>query len=257
MRVHESGPETGETILFLHGAGASVEMWKAHVRHFARCHGLLPDFPGFGDAAGEPWVSLDQTTGEVAELVRTRAAGGRAHVVGVSLGGIVAIKLLAEAPELIDHAVVDGASVLPLRHLALAKLGLRLMRPIVKTDLVTGIIARRLALPEAGIADFRNDYRRMSAAAFVAAFTEALDFHQPQGLARVECPALFVAGEREPGSTLASNRLLARTMPQAAACIVPGKWHGWVAGEPLLHCRMVEAWITDRPLPAELATGDP
>ncbi len=30
MRVHESGPKAGETILFLHGAGASAEMWKAH-----------------------------------------------------------------------------------------------------------------------------------------------------------------------------------------------------------------------------------
>ncbi len=93
----------------------------------------MPDFPGFGDAAGEPWVSLDQTTGEVAELVRTRAAGGRAHVVVVSLGGIVAIN--ASSPrrrELIEHAV--GRRRQRACRFAISpwpKLGLQLMRPIV------------------------------------------------------------------------------------------------------------------------------
>ena len=255
MHIHESGPEAAETIVFLHGAGASVTMWTAHVRHFARYHGLLPEFPGFGDSAGEPWVSLDETTAAVANLIRERAKDGRAHVVGVSLGGIVAIKLIAEAPELVDHAVIDGASVLPLRHLTLARLGLRLLEPVVKTDLVTGVIARSLGLPEAAMDDFRSNYRRMSAASYVAAFAEALDFRQPPGLERAACPTLLVAGGREPPSTLASNRLLARTMQHATARIAPGKWHGWIAAARELHCRMVEAWITGRPLPAELTDG--
>jgi len=256
MHVHESGPEAGETIVFLHGAGASATMWSAHMRHFAQYHCLVPDLPGFGDSAGEPWVSLDETTAAVANLIRKRARDGRAHVVGVSLGGIVVIKLIAEAAELVDHAVIDGASVLPLRHLTLAKLGLRLLEPVVKTDLVSGIIARSLGLPEAAIADFRTNYRRMSAASYVAAFVEALDFRQPPGLERAVCPTLLVAGSREPLSTLASNRLLARTMQHATARVVPGKWHGWISAERELHCRMVEAWITDRPLPAELTDGD-
>jgi hypothetical protein len=35
---------------------------------------------------------------------------------------------------------------------------------------------------------------------------------------------------------------------------VPRVHHGWIANDPGLHCRMVEAWINDRPLPAGLMT---
>jgi len=46
--------------------------------------------------------------------------------------------------------------------------------------------------------------------------------------------------------------MLAAAMPHAMARTVPGRHHGWIAADPLLHCRMVEAWINDAPLPAAL-----
>src|SRR3954466_13167520 len=143
MHVHESGPANAASIVFLHGSGANADMWAHHAEYFADYHCLIPQFPGFGRSAGEPWVSLAATTGEVAALIRDRA-NGRAHVIGISLGGVIAMKLLAEQPGLVDHAVVDGAGVLPFPALPLIKLGLRSVRPFIKTDIVTSAIARAL-----------------------------------------------------------------------------------------------------------------
>jgi hypothetical protein len=42
-------------------------------------------------------------------------------------------------------------------------------------------------------------------------------------------------------------------MPDAHARFAPGRGHGWLAGAPELHVRMVQAWISGQELPAELA----
>jgi pimeloyl-ACP methyl ester carboxylesterase len=256
MRVHETGPAGAPIIVFLHGVAASAGMWEAHIHHFAGYRCLRPDFPGFGDSANEPWVSIEDAAAGTADLIRARA-GGPAHVVGLSLGGMVAMQLLADAPQLVDHAVIDGASVLPIRGASLAKLAIRLSPPIIKSDLAIATVARSIGVPKQHRAGITRDYRRMSSAAFVAAFTDALDFRQPPRLASAPCKTLFVCGSREPAATRTSQRHLAYAMPNATAAVVPGRWHSWIAGEARLHCRMVEAWINDRPLPPELATTGP
>ncbi len=251
MHVHESGPDGAESIVFLHGVASSARMWRPHLRAFTRYRCLRPDFPGFGDSTHEPWTSIERIAAEVTEIVRTHA-NGPVHLVGMSLGGIVGMKIIADAPELVDRAVIDGASVLPVPALAFAKLGVRLSSFVIKSEPVVRMVAHRIGLSAAEIPAFRNDYRRMSSAAFAEAFAQALDFREPPGLFAAPCPTLFVAGGHEPPSTLASNRYLAGAMPNAQAFVLPRRWHGWVAGEPDLHVQMVEAWIAGRPLPPEL-----
>ena len=252
MRVHESGPADATSIVFLHGVAASARMWDTHAEYFSTYHCLMPDFPGFGGSAGERWPTVARVSAEVAEIIHGRA-NGRAHVVGMSLGGIVAMSLMASTPQLIDHAIVDGAGVLPVPGLPLVKLVLRLSPLVIKSDLAINLVASSIGVPKDSRGGIRRDYRRMSSRAFAAAFVQALDFREPPGLVAVDRPTLFVAGSREPTTTRASQRQLARTMPNAVAALVPRRWHSWIAGEPELHCRMVDAWINDRPLPEELA----
>lgn len=42
------------------------------------------------------------------------------------------------------------------------------------------------------------------------------------------------------------------SMPNAANYIAPRMGHGWLAEAPDLHCRMVQAWLHNEPLPEEL-----
>ncbi len=41
-------------------------------------------------------------------------------------------------------------------------------------------------------------------------------------------------------------------MPNAPNYIAPRLGHGWLAEAPDLHCRMVQAWLHNEPLPEEL-----
>lgn len=253
MFIHASGPADAPAILFLHGNGVNGMMWKAHMQRLAGYHCLAPDLPGFGRSREQAWVSLDATARQLVEVVCTRAANAKAHVVGLSLGGSTAIKLLSMAPDRIDHAIVDGAGVLPLPGLPLMKIGFRLMQPFLHREFVIKLIARGMHIDKAGYAQFRQDMRAMSPASFRRAFIQALSQRQPPGLEQVTCPTLFVSGEKEPEAVRRSNVMLARRMPNAQSRMVPGLGHAWGAVDAVdLNIRMVEAWIQDQPLPREL-----
>jgi pimeloyl-ACP methyl ester carboxylesterase len=250
MHIEEAGVRGLPSILFLHGAASSGAMWAAHVAALGgRFHSLVPDLPGFGESAAVEWSSLPAVAEELAAIIRERASGRRAHVVGLSLGGAVAIQMIARAPEVVDHAIVDGAGVVPVPGAGAMKFGLRLLQPFARSALFARIAAGMLGVTAEGYDAFRRDIGRMSGRAFVKAFSEALTMGEPAGLAQSPVRTLFVAGEREPRE---SNRMLARTMRAAVACYAPASGHGWLARYPDLHIRMVEAWITDRPLPPEL-----
>jgi pimeloyl-ACP methyl ester carboxylesterase len=74
------------------------------------------DLPGHGRLAGRPFI-LSDAADEVAQAIE-EAAGGRAVVVGLSLGGYVAMDLAARRPELVRGLVLSGATTEPVGLLA-------------------------------------------------------------------------------------------------------------------------------------------
>jgi len=228
-------------------------MWQAHMERLVDYHCLAPDLPGFGRSNDREWVTLAETAKEIGTLIRSRVAGGRAHVVGLSLGSATALTLLGQTPDLVDHAVIDGAGVLPTPGLVFMKAGLRLLQPFLHTNFVIKTIARAMKLPDRGYEEFRRGMLAMSRSSFTRSFLQALSLRQPPGLESFARPVLFVAGEKELSGVLQSNAMLARTVPSAECQVAPGMGHGWLAEAPDLHVEMVRAWVCDESLPAQLA----
>jgi hypothetical protein len=109
------------------------------------------------------------------------------------------------------------------------------------------MFSRMIGMDETG----RADLRRSSPRAFRRAFVEGFK----GGVSSVEMstpsPTLLTAGEKE-SAIRPSNAAQAALMPHAEARFAPGLGHGWLARRPDLHVRMVEAWLTEQELPAEL-----
>jgi len=253
MFIHESGSIDKPAIIFLHGNGAHGGMWKAHFDALAaHYHCMAPDFPGYGESHTQEWVSLEETVKEIMMLIRTRTKQARAHIVGLSLGSSVALMLLSKAPHLVNHAILDGAGVLPLPGEALMKVGLRLLQPWLHSEVVIKTIAQTMRIPTDGYAEFKRGMYALSPASFTRSFSQALSLRQPPGLARVHCRVLLVAGEKESQAVNQSNVMLTSVMPNAQCCVAPGVGHGWVAEMPTLHINMVRAWLNNEPLPRTL-----
>lgn len=252
--VHESGRAASPAIVFVHGGGPSGRMWAAHLERLAaRFHCLAPDLPGFGRSHHLAPLSLVETADLLAEIIEDRVPAQRAHLVGLSYGGSVVFAMLDRHPGRIERAVIDGAAVLPTWGGwgdRLVRLGTAGVSPLVDTRLARSFLRR------VGLGELADLLRGASPAAFRRAYREGFTAPLTGAVLEASCTTLFVAGEKE-GTVRASNAALTALMPHATARFVPGLNHAWFAWRLELHIRMVEAWLGDEPLPAELVPEPP
>lgn len=117
------GPADGPPILFLHGTRLSRAMWRAQMDDLRDAYRVVAlDLPGHGTLAERPFT-LATASDHVASTIE-EAAGGQAVVVGLSLGGYVAMDLAARRPELVRGLVLSGATAEPVGVLSAPYLAL-------------------------------------------------------------------------------------------------------------------------------------
>lgn len=131
VRVQTAGDRANTPVLLLHGISRSLEDWSEQVERLSRrFHVIAPDQPGFGfsarrDGPADLVALADGVAGTLRELGETRPC----HVIGNSLGGAVAMQLLASHPDRVASLTLVnsagfGAEVTPLlRMLSLPGLG--------------------------------------------------------------------------------------------------------------------------------------
>jgi pimeloyl-ACP methyl ester carboxylesterase len=109
-----AGRPDAPAIVFLHGTRLSRAVWSGQLEALEDEFRVIAlDLPGHGERASERF-SLDAAVEVVAAAIRDAAAGQRAVVVGLSLGGYVAMALAARHPELVRGLVIAGASAEPI-----------------------------------------------------------------------------------------------------------------------------------------------
>ena len=251
LYLHESGKKQNPVIIFLHGVGASGLMWESHMRALSNYYCIAPDMPGHGKSVDVEWSALSEMTEYVYDLIQ-KLPQHKAHVVGLSLGGSITISLLSKHSDVIDHAIVDGAGIIPIKGVTAIKLGVRAISPFIHNSLVIKAVASGVGIQKDDLKNFTRDMKMVSPVSFRRAFCQANDMTLPEGMDKVMTPTLFVAGEREAKETTASNRKLAVLMPNASCRIAPKLSHGWLAQEQNLHIEMVKAWTEDKGIPAVL-----
>ena len=117
------GPASAPSIVFVHGTRLSRAVWRAQMDELRDAYRVVAlDLPGHGVLA-ERTFTVTAAADEVARVIDA-AAGGRAVVVGLSLGGYVAMDLAARRPELVRGLVLSGATAEPVGLLAAPYLAL-------------------------------------------------------------------------------------------------------------------------------------
>lgn len=184
-------------LVLLHGLGQSPIAWQDFVSalgagrpmHAPWMKGLRPkDAGGFdlGDAA--------ETVADELELQGIR----QADVLGVSIGGSVALRLAVERPELVGRLVLAGALVRPSRTaLSMQKAALRLV-------------------PKAKLLDAGVDRARM-----LGAIDALKTLDASASLRQVAAPTLVVVGSRDRAGLPAAQQL-ARDIPGARLEVIDG-----------------------------------
>ena len=129
-------PDHRPTIVFLHGTRLTGASWAAQIAALDDSyHCLAPDLPGHGTAETTRFT-LDRAADDVVDLIAREAHDGRAIVVGLSLGGYVAMAAAAKAPARVTGLVLSGATAEPggirsIAYRALAAMYSRVPAPVL------------------------------------------------------------------------------------------------------------------------------
>ena len=229
------------TLLFLHGGNVANWMWDPQVKGFPDYRVFTPHLPGFGARASEEWAGLESAADDVAAFVADQVEEGGVHVVGLSLGGVVALRLMARHPELVDSALVSGVPARGIDAAArqLARLQVRLWGREWFWRFQAGAFGippddRRL-FADHGITIRPENARRMMAEVYAGGL--------PAGLGSYAGPVLAVAGSREPPVVRRSFPDIRAALPQADFRLAPAMHHQWSIEDPLLFNSMVRRWV--------------
>jgi pimeloyl-ACP methyl ester carboxylesterase len=101
----------GEPLLFIHGLGSSCRDWEQQVRFFARRYKVIVfDVRGHGKSGKPPGpYSMPLFAMDTAKMLQALGVGP-AHIVGISMGGMIAFQLAVSYPELVRSLVIVNSS---------------------------------------------------------------------------------------------------------------------------------------------------
>jgi pimeloyl-ACP methyl ester carboxylesterase len=262
---HSDG--NSKSIVFLHGGGAAGWMWKEQIKAFSPdYHVLVPDLPEQGRSTEVGAYTTEAAATLVADLIRMRAHGGRAHVVGLSEGAQVVVALLASAPETVDHAVVSSAILRPMpgnwmyTYAVMAATHRWFIEPYKNNDWWIHLNMKYSAgIPDEYYADFKRSFQQATESSTANMLACGMSFRMPPGLEQASVPVLVAVGKHEYTQMKQSGRDLLAALPKAKGVIISlgarsslrGE-HNWALTAPDFFNAAVRAWVEDGPLPAAL-----
>jgi 3-oxoadipate enol-lactonase len=230
----------GPPIVFLHGLGATSSSFQPVLDSLGGFRCIRPDLPGAGRSP-RPFapITIDALVEAVRDIVRT-VAGGPAHLVGHSMGTLVALHVATAAPDAVLSLTLFGPIGEPgdatrerLRDRA------RLVRQngmIAVADAIAAAAlstATKSANPVA-VAFVRESHLRQDAEGF-AQSCEALASAKGADLRGLRRPTLLVTGEDDPVAPPTAAQGLA-AMIKGASVKVLGRCGHWTPLEQPKEC---------------------
>ena len=232
-------------IVFLHGVGSDKTVWRPQLHHFGLTRWSVAfDYPGYGESDFRAGATRDDFA--VAILTAMDALEiDRAHICGLSLGGVIAIAMHAIAPQrcvsliLADSFALhpDGQSIYErsvaassdLRALAEARVDVLLAQPadpairseVVETMARIDPAAYRIGAEAVWLADQRDR------------------------AARIDVPTLVVCGAEDKVTPPELSLELSRIVPGARYQEIPGAGHLSNLEKPEEFNRIVEEFIAN------------
>ncbi|PAK28011.1 alpha/beta hydrolase [Streptomyces sp. alain-838] len=214
-------------LVLLHGVGLDHTMWEPATTLLAdRFTVIIPDLPGHGTRRP---VDGEVTLADLADGVAAEIPAG-AHLVGFSLGALVAQQLALHRPELATtltsvssvcaRTAEERASVLGRLRTAEADFSASAAASLERWYAGTDVDADRIARTEATL--LANDVRSFLGCYRVFATADA---ELAPRLGGIDVPALAVTGAEDPGSTPDMTHRLAAALPNCRAVVVPGARH--------------------------------
>jgi 3-oxoadipate enol-lactonase len=226
------GPAGAPVVTLIHSLAATLELWDAQAAALRdRYRVLRYDVRGHGgsDAPPGPW-SLDQMADDLRRLLDALGLA-RAHLVGLSMGGCVAMTAALRFPGLVESLVLaDTTSRYAPHTRAMWDDRIRAveaggMEPVIEPTMDIWFTPEfRRRAPEA-VDRVRRMFRATDPHGYVRAVGAIAEVDLTTRLGEIRAPTLVLVGEHDPGTPVAMAETLQRGIPGARLTVLPGARH--------------------------------
>jgi len=243
----ESGGGAQAPIVFLHGVGSDKSVWAPQLTHFGETRRAVAfDYPGYGESEFVGSATRDDFAAAI--LAAMDALGiDRAHICGLSLGGVVAIAIHAAAPERCASLMIaDSFAVHPggqdihdrsvaasqsmtMRELADARSGVLLGS--AATDVLRAEVIETMAAIDPAA------YRLGATAVWLA--------DQRYRAAAIDVPTLILVGDEDRITPPALSEDLHRLIPGSRLNHIPRAGHLANAEQPEAFNSAIESFLAE------------
>lgn len=237
MRIHEFGTEHEKTVLLLHSACLSWRMFCPAVERLqTQYHLIIPALPAHDPDEKTPYTSVEDIAAEVSGWLAQRGIGALWGLYGVSMGGAVALRLLADGKIPVRTCVLDAA-ITPYRAPRWLTRGFSLRNYLVIHFAQRHLALIRRAFPsqrfgQAAVEDVCTILGRMDRRDVWHVFDSCFNYPLPKQL----CTAARVSywyGSKEYSQRALDIRHVRRLLPKTVFVPFPNCAHAeFVSGQP-------------------------
>lgn len=229
LNYHEQGQ--GEPHLFLHGLGSQGEDWGFQVPFFASSYRVITvDLRGHGasDKPAGPY-SVAMMAEDVVGLLDALNVES-AHIVGLSMGGMIAFQLVVDRPERVRSLVIvnSGPALVPRSFGEKLLVQQRLLLARLFGPSRTGKFLSKRLFPkpeqEALREQFVERWAMNDRDAYLAALQAIVGWSVMDRIGEIRCPVLIVSGDRDYTPMEAKREYMAR-IPGAEFFLVEDSGH--------------------------------
>jgi 3-oxoadipate enol-lactonase len=227
MRVITNGDRRAPAVVLSNSLGTDHTMWDAQAQELAgHFHVIRYDTRGHGGSGSPPGPYDVDTLGNDVLGVLDTLDIERAHVVGLSMGGVVGQWLGVHAPDRIDRLVLANTA---------ARIGTRegwqsraaAVRAAGLDEIAAGSPARWFTPSfaehhAATVHTMLQKLRRQSPEGYAACCDALAVADLRSDISRIRAPVLVIAGNEDPVTTVADAQAICAAIAQSALAIVPG-----------------------------------
>jgi 3-oxoadipate enol-lactonase/4-carboxymuconolactone decarboxylase len=224
----EGPPPTADRlpVLMLHSIGTNLHLFDPQAAALARHHRVIRmDLRGHG-LSGAPRGPYSMALHACDALALLDALGLRqAHVVGLSIGGRIALQMAAEAPERVASLVLmDTAAEFPPPETwqqRIDTVGTQGMASLVETVMPRWVLDASLASSQG----LRRMLLTTDAEGYAGSCAALRDARAAEISGRIACPATVIVGERDLATPVAAAEALRDMIPGSRLTVIPEAAH--------------------------------
>jgi 3-oxoadipate enol-lactonase len=258
--IHYEEVGAGEPMLLLHGLGSCLEDWELQIPVFAREHRVISmDLRGHGTSLkpSGPYSMAQLARDARAVLEATRT--GPVHVVGLSLGGMVAFQLAVDAPELVRSLVIVNSAPEVIARTLNERLMLLTRRVLFAVLGLKGLAGRiaQMNFPRPDQADLRQKLVDRLVAndpvAYAATMKAIVGWSVADRIGNIRCPTLIISADHD-YTPVSHKEAYAAKIPGARVAVIANSRHVSPIDQPEELNRLVLEFLGGQVATARTAT---